>query len=499
MAAQALGPGTTIVRRRAFFGLLDAGGWAWATLKAAFWFVVIIMLMAYVPDRALYFVVQPTLEIGVPLQTFNSNLNVTPVNLCPASNETLPCPAPVGAVLPWQPNPPELGLPEARTDAAILSAGLETLLVGGTDGTAPSATVFATTIRQDGNIDGWTEGTALPAPRTGAATAFFAGTAYVIGGFDENGQPTTTVFAGTPDAETGRITAWEESPDLALPEGRADATAVVSGEGLFLVGGRNASGPVATAWRAPLNATSGALEAWEPNVGMPAARAGAAAALIGTQLFVWGGEDAAGPTAEVLRGEIAAATTEADAEAAEPGSIAAWYVATEDAAATTNLPEAHRGSMGFVANGILYSIGGDGSDGQMIWNIPDADGNLTGWKSEPASDLPASLGLADAASVVSGSHVFLVGGTSNGTPTQGVARASLTPPQPFFQVGLFYVTIPALGIGGEVGQQLSYLAAAGVATANFVLLILIGYAYNHKAQTRALFDRVRSRRGRAAA
>jgi len=44
MAAQALGPGTTIVRRRAFFGLLDAGGWAWATLKAAFWFVTIIML-----------------------------------------------------------------------------------------------------------------------------------------------------------------------------------------------------------------------------------------------------------------------------------------------------------------------------------------------------------------------------------------------------------------------------------------------------------------------
>ncbi len=49
MAAQALGPGTTTVRRRAFFGLLDAGGWAWATLKAGFWFVAIIMMMAYMP------------------------------------------------------------------------------------------------------------------------------------------------------------------------------------------------------------------------------------------------------------------------------------------------------------------------------------------------------------------------------------------------------------------------------------------------------------------
>ncbi len=498
MAAQALGPGTTIVRRRAFFGLLDAGGWAWATLKAAFWFVAIIMLMAYIPDRVLYATVQPTIEIGVPLKTFSSDLNVTPVNLCPASNETLPCPAPVGAVLPWQPNPPELGLPEARTDATVVAAGLETLLVGGTDGTAPSAKVFATVIRPDGNIDGWTEGAALPAARTDAAAVFFAGTAYVIGGRDENGEPTTTVFAGAPDAATGKITSWEESADLVLPVALAGATAVVSGEGVFLVGGENAAGPVATTWRAPLNARTGALETWVPNVGLPAPRAGAAAALIGTNLYLWGGEDANGPTPEVLRGVVAVEGSELVAEGAEAGSIAAWYVATEDGAASTNLPEAHRGSMGFVANGNLYSVGGDGSDGEMIWNIPDADGNLTGWRHEPASDLPASLGLADAAPVVSGSHVYLIGGTTNGTPTQGVARAGLAPPQPFFQVGLFYVTVPALGIGGEVGQQLSYLAAAGVATANFVLLILIGYAYNHKAQTRAFFERIRGRRRTAA-
>ena len=100
-------------------------------------------MMAYIPDRALYFTVQPTIELGVPLQTFNKSLNITPVNLCPPSNETLPCPAPVGAVLPWQPNPPELGLPEARTDAAVVAAGLETLLVGGSDGTAARDSVFA--------------------------------------------------------------------------------------------------------------------------------------------------------------------------------------------------------------------------------------------------------------------------------------------------------------------------------------------------------------------
>ena len=99
MAAQALEPGTTIVRRRAFFGLLDAGGLPWATLKAGLWFVVIVMMMAWMPDRALYATVQPTIELGVPLSTFNKSLDVTPINLCPPSNATLPCPAPIGAVL----------------------------------------------------------------------------------------------------------------------------------------------------------------------------------------------------------------------------------------------------------------------------------------------------------------------------------------------------------------------------------------------------------------
>ena len=489
--AQALGPGTTIIRRRAFFGLLDAGGWAWATLKAAFWFVVIIMLLAYIPDRALYATVQPTIEIGVPLQTFNKSLNITPVNLCPASIETLPCPAPVGAVLPWQPNPPELGLPQARTDAAVVAAGLQTLLVGGTDGTAAQDSVFATVIRPDGNIDGWTVGTALPAPRAGASAVFFSGAAYVLGGIGPDGAPTDTVFVGTPDAASGKITAWTEAADLKLPAPRADAAVVVSGDGIFLVGGRDATGPVASVWKAPLNTRTGTLKAWVATGSLPAARENATAVLQGTHLFVYGGDAAGGPATEVLRGEIGATGEQA-------GLVTGWFAPAPEAAAQTNLPQARKGAMAFVSNGILYYAGGEGGAGELYWTIPDADGNLGGWKTLAQSALPADLQLADAAPIVSGSHAFLIGGTAAGVATQGVARTSLAPPQPFFQVGLFYVVVPALGIGGEVGQQLSYLVAAGVATGNFVLLLLIGYAYNHKAETKALFERIRSRRRRAA-
>ena len=51
MAGQALSPGTT-TRRRVLFGLLDADGWSWASLKAFFWFIVLIFMLGYIPDRA---------------------------------------------------------------------------------------------------------------------------------------------------------------------------------------------------------------------------------------------------------------------------------------------------------------------------------------------------------------------------------------------------------------------------------------------------------------
>ena len=147
-----------------------------------------------------------------------------------------------------------------------MGAGLETLLVGGTDPTGtPQASVFATVIRPDGNIDAWSQGAALPAPRAQAAAVFFSGTAYVIGGLGADGQPTDTVFAGTPDVATGKITTWTESTDLKLPAPRAGASVAVASDGIFLVGGTDGKGPVNTVWKSALNATTGKLQAWTPN------------------------------------------------------------------------------------------------------------------------------------------------------------------------------------------------------------------------------------------
>ena len=104
---QALQPGVPR-RRRALFGLLDADGWGWAFVKAFFWFIVIIFLLGYIPDRAYYFTVNQTLDLGI--------LAWSPVNLCPPTNKNLPCPPPFGAVVPWEESPQHILLPSPPAD-----------------------------------------------------------------------------------------------------------------------------------------------------------------------------------------------------------------------------------------------------------------------------------------------------------------------------------------------------------------------------------------------
>ena len=79
MAQTALPAANNAIRRRTFFGLFDADGWTWAGVKAVFWFVVIITMLGYIPDRAYYFTVGKTVDIW-PLAPF---LQWSPVNLCP--------------------------------------------------------------------------------------------------------------------------------------------------------------------------------------------------------------------------------------------------------------------------------------------------------------------------------------------------------------------------------------------------------------------------------
>ena len=475
-------PRTVTARKRVLFGLLDADGWTWAGIKAAFWFVVIITLIGYIPDRAYYFTVGKTVDIwpAAPL------IKWSPVNFCDPANETLPCPAPAGATLPWHPSPAEVQLPAGRRDGVAAALGKTYLYVGGSDGKAATATVYVSHPVGQGNLDKWSQGPDLPAPRSNAAAVTIGTTIYVIGGLDATGAPTTTVYS-LAVANDGTLGAWKTEDKLALPAPRAGAAAVTVSDGIVVMGGSDGTAATQTVWKTQQDKT-GAFGKWtdqvtklyEPNTDGVAVH-------VGDVIFLAGGRNAAGtPVAtvqQVLVGKGAAPAT-------DPNLISAFWRVSDQ----TNLPGPRTDASGFTVNGAIYVQGGNDGSGQKAetwWATPDAAGVIPGWQHLAATDL--GQGIEGATAFTAGSYAFLVGGQTAAGLTGSEARAYLAPQEPFFQLGLFGMTIPALTLGGEIGQQLGYLNAMTVGLVDFGLLLVIGWAMAHKPQVRAFIARRRNR------
>ena len=479
MSHEALGPGTSVPRRRALFGLLDADGWGWASAKAFAWFMIIIFILGYLPDRAYYLTVGRTVDLGV--------LVWSPINLCPPSNETLPCPAPIGALVPFQPSPPQLNLPQPRTDGSVIQVGTQIFYIGGSDGKTATSSVYVARTVGTGNFDAWADGPPLPAPRADASVAYVAGSIYAIGGRDASGAPTRTVFVLSPNGQTGALGDWTTADALALPEARSDAAIATTPDGLLLIGGRSATGVVGTTWKARLN-SKGALGAWSPEQSLVAPQADATAILVGDHVWLYGGNDAKGPVGAVQRGAFGKKAAEGLPANLDEGRIIRWDVNN-----ASNLPVARANASGWGANGAIYLAGGNDGSGprsEVYWAVPTSAGDLTEWKHLAGSDLPAS-GLEGAPAVVSGPNVILVGGATSGDSILASSvRANTAPLSPFFQLGLVGATVPGLKLDGEIGQQLGYINAGTVGAVNFIILILIGVAFAHKAQTRIVIARV---------
>ena len=59
------------------------------------------------------------------------------------------------------------------------------------------------------------------------------------------------------------------------------------------------------------------------------------------------------------------------------------------------------------------------------------------------------------------------------------------------------MTVPALSIKGEIGQQLGYIVAAGAGTGGLILLIVIGWMFSYRRQTFKFFQWITRGRFRA--
>ena len=495
---RAIGPGA-VAPRRVLFGLLDADGWGWAGVRSVLWTLVIILMLGYIPDRAYYLTVSPTVELGLNMASL--------VNICPGENEGLPCPAPAGALIPWK-NATEADLPGDGIDGSLLQAGSHVYYIGGTSGAPRLATPNVSVATLDAaGLSAWAAGTPLPEARAHAAVAFFAGKAYVIGGASDTAPATASVYVGTPDLTTGLITAWERIDALELPAARSGAAVTVVSDGIVVLGGEGTDrSPTTTVWKAKL-AANGELEPWASFIELPEPRSFAAAALVGDSIYVWGGDNASGPAAEALRGDIAVAPTvgghsapvvNPDQGDAEIGTIYRWDGGPQEG----NLPTPRDGAALWSANGTLYVAGGtiDGTaTTSVLWAAPVAATGVTKWTSVELSNLPADGVRVGASGIVIGGHVLLLGGAdAAGSYSAGALSAKTSPKAPVFRVGLFGLTVPGLALQGEVGQQIGFLSAAGAWTLNFVIMLGAAVAYGQRERFRAWVGAKLGRRGASA-
>jgi hypothetical protein len=383
------------------------------------------------------------------------------------------------------------------TGAGTFGSGDNLYVIGGSSGGKPVTTVLTTTVA-DANLSVWAQGAALPEPRAGAVVLTLSGVPYVIGGTDASGAPTQTVFRGT--VEQGALTGWEDA-GINLPVPLTDASGVATATSLYIFGGRTTGDAiVATTYHSAIPTGQTKLAPWQEltELPLPEARAGATAVASGISVYVLGGQGPSGVTNSVFYlGLDTKGNPAIDNNTDRPKG---WGVSVNQSASAA-LPEPRQHQTSFTNGGAVYVIGGTDADNKTVttnyWTVPNAtNGLISGWTRLDATDLPQPQSLTAAA--VSGSTVFLVGGSdANGGDLTTVLRGDLAPRLPFFRLGLFGVTVPALSIQGEIGQQLGYIIAAGAGTGGLITLIIIGWMFSHRRESFRFFQWISRGRFRA--
>ena len=250
-------------------------------------------MLGYIPDRAYYLTVGRTVDLGV--------LAWSPINLCPPTNETLPCPAPVGARRPVGCVAGRAG-PAAAPDRRRGRPGRDAAPVHRRDRRHDRAVDGLRRARRSGPATS-TSGPRVRrcpsrAPTRASRSSPAASTSSAASTPTAPRRRPTYVLA--PDGTTGELGEWKEAPeDLVLPEARSRRRGGPTADGLLLIGGRNADGPVDDDVEVDCSTQQRRSRRSGPT-SSPSRRpqTGATAGVVGDFVWLYGGRDANGPVGD---------------------------------------------------------------------------------------------------------------------------------------------------------------------------------------------------------
>lgn len=295
----------------------------------------------------------------------------------------------------------------ARADQAGAIVGNSVYLLGGANAAGRLDRIEQARIDEDGALHPFTASSvSLPVPVLGAIAAVVGNAIYVIGGSPD--LVFTNAVSRTAVDASGTLQPFTAGPSLITL--RANPGVAIAGSFLYVLGGRNANGALATVERSPIapDRTLGAF-ATLTGVTLVTARFSPCVVIARSSLYVIGGNDGTSALATLER-----ATVGAD------GTIGAFSTVPGVALAT-----ARSGHACEVIGDWLYVLGGSGA--APLASIERAqindDGTLGAFSTVPAVSLAAPL--SDYTSIVAGGFAYAIGGSSPAGAVATVSRSTL--------------------------------------------------------------------------
>ena len=204
MAQQALGPGTdrTATSAPCSGCSTPTAGRGPRSRRSSGWSSSSCML-GYLPGPCLLPDGRPDGRPGRPRLVADQPLPADERDRCRARRRS-------GRSIPWETSPDRAGPARSRAPTAPSSrSGPRSCTSAAADGTTAQSTVYVAQTVGTGNFDTWAEGPPLPEPRADASVAYVAGSIYVIGGRDAGGRPDDDGLRAEPGprrpAQLGRV------------------------------------------------------------------------------------------------------------------------------------------------------------------------------------------------------------------------------------------------------------------------------------------------------
>ncbi len=229
---------------------------------------------------------------------------------------------------------------------AVAANGYVYYLGGCTNNTCngnTTANTYYAKINADGTLGSWTATTAITGARNAFAITNYNGYVYVLGGTDNGGTSTQTVYHAKLNSN-GTLGSWTTSGNT-LPAINRLMNAVVANGYVYVVGGALNNGANSNAIvYAKLN-SDGTVGTWTTNANnMPASLRGVGAAVLNGHLYAIGGDSTTSDSTAV--NTIYYATLNSN------GSTGTFSTSANTLGTAVESPAV------FTANGYLYSLGG---------------------------------------------------------------------------------------------------------------------------------------------